>query len=147
MRVGVQATFGGGYFNFLEQFQSTLTRSLTTQAQMLAQDFFDLEADGVARVEGGHRVLKDHRHILANHLAPLPTTELEHIGAVEGEGVGGDAPWGVNQAHQRHHGHRLARAGFTDNGQNLAFVDCQVETIDHRHRAGIAEAHIQILDF
>ena len=118
----------------------------TLEAEVLAQYFLDLVTDGVAGVECGHRVLEDHGDVLAHHLAPLAAAEFEHVGAVEGERVGGDAPGGVDQAHQGHHGHGLARAGFADDGQDLAGLHRQVQAIDHRYRIGVAEAHVQVVD-
>ncbi|MCY1181289.1 hypothetical protein D9M73_217860 [compost metagenome] len=113
---------------------------------MQFEHFLDLVADGVVGVERGHRVLEDHGDVLAHHLAPLTAAELEHVGAVEGEGVGGDAAGRIDQAHQGHHGDRLARAGLADDGQDFAGIHRQVQAIDHRYRVGVAEAHIQVVD-
>ena len=53
-----------------------------------------------------------------------------------------------DEPHQRHRGDRLAAAGFTDDGQSLAFVDmegsainCTVDTL------GGTEMDLQIVDF
>ncbi|MNE40828.1 hypothetical protein D3C80_1348700 [compost metagenome] len=110
MRVGVQAAFGAGDFHLLEQFQGTLAGGFATQAEVLAQHFFDLEAHGVAGVEGGHRVLEDHGQVLAHDVPALLALEPEHVVAVEAQAVCADDAGSVDQAHQRHHGHRLARA-------------------------------------
>ncbi|MNN82094.1 hypothetical protein D3C81_1989870 [compost metagenome] len=74
----------------------------------------------------------------------MPAAELEHIGAVEGQGIGGDPPRRVDQAHQCHHGYRFARTRFADDGQHFTFIDREVQAVDHRYRVGVAKAHIQI---
>ena len=47
------------------------TRTLDWQAEVLAQHFLDLEAHGVAGVQGGHRVLEDHGQVLADDMPAL----------------------------------------------------------------------------
>ncbi|MNW68689.1 hypothetical protein D3C74_475190 [compost metagenome] len=53
----------------------------------------------------------------------------------------------LNQAHQRHHGHGFTRTRLANDGQYFAFVDFQVEAVDHRGRGLVAEANVEILDF
>jgi hypothetical protein len=59
-------------------------------AEMEAQRLLDLEADGEAGVEAGHRLLEDHRHVLADDLAALALASGQQVAAVEGHAVGGD---------------------------------------------------------
>ncbi|MCY1431482.1 hypothetical protein D9M71_474520 [compost metagenome] len=146
VRVGIQAAFSARDFDLFQQFQGALSSGLAGQLQVCAQHFLDLKAHRVAGVERGHRVLEDHGQVLADHLATLARAELEHVLAIETEGVGGDDAGGVDQAHQRHHGHRLAGAGFADDGQHFAFVHSQVQAIDHGYSILVAKADIEILD-
>ncbi|MCY1451387.1 hypothetical protein D9M71_682530 [compost metagenome] len=114
---------------------------------MQLEHFLDLEADGVAGIERGHRVLEDHRDVLADDAPPLAAFQLEHVAPVELHARGADPAGGVDQAHQRHHGHRLAGTGFADDGQHFALVHVQVEAIHHRHGVVAAEAHREVVDF
>ncbi|MCY1451389.1 hypothetical protein D9M71_682550 [compost metagenome] len=114
---------------------------------MQLEHFLDLVTDGVAGVEGGHRVLEDHGDVLADDAPPLAALELEHVAAVELHACRADLAGRVDQPHQRHHGHRLAGTGLADDGQHFALVHLQVEAIHHRHGIGAAEAHGEIVDF
>ena len=61
-------------------------RALAVEAEMGLQRLADLEADGEARVEAGHRLLEDHRHVLADDPPPLPRRQRQKIAAVEERG-------------------------------------------------------------
>ncbi len=114
---------------------------------MQAQHFFDLETDGVARVQRGHRVLEDHGQVFADDLPTLTVAEREHVLAVEVQGVGSDDPRVFDQAHQRHHGHGLTRTRLANDGQDFALLHGNVEPVDHRNGVFVAKANVEILDF
>ncbi len=114
---------------------------------MLAQDFLDLETHGVAGVQRGHRVLENHRQVFADDAAALPGVELEQVIAVEIERVGGDDTGGIDQPHQRHHGHGFTGARFANDGQYFAPVYAQGQAVYNRYGLGVAEADVEILDF
>ena len=53
-----------------------------------------------------------------------------------------------DQAHQRHHGHALARPGLADDAQHLAFVQRQAHALYRMHHAALGgELHVQVFDF
>ena len=57
------------------------------EAEMRLQRLADLEADGEAGVEARHRLLEDHRHVLADDLPPLGAAlSASRSRAVEGAG-------------------------------------------------------------
>ena len=147
MRVGIHTAGGTRDFNFFQQLDRTFTGSLAGHFQVQAQHFFDLETHRVAWVQRGHGVLEDHRHVFADDLAALTGAEGQHVLAVEGQGVGGDDAGVLDQAHQRHHGDRFARARFADNGQDFAFIHRQAEAVDDRHGRSVAKTDVEILDF
>ena len=126
---------------------SSMARLRAGHLQVQAQHFFDLEANGVAGVERGHRVLEDHCQVLADDLPALTGAQLEHVVAVEVQRVGGHDAGVLDQAHQRHHGHGLTRPRFADDSQHFAFFHAQVQAVDHRDGGGVAEADVEILDF
>jgi hypothetical protein len=66
----------------------------------------DLEADGEARVEAGHRLLEDHRDVLADDRRRARRTSPAGRGRRRSDGRRDLAGIG-EQAHQRQHGHDL----------------------------------------
>ncbi len=83
----------------------------------------DLEADREAGIEAGHRLLEDHRHVLADDPAPVAGRQPQQVGAGERQAVGRDPGGPGQQPHDRQHRHALARAGLADDRQHLAGVD------------------------
>ena len=107
-------------------------------AEMDAQRLVDLEADREAGVEAGHRLLEDHRHVLADDLAPA----LRGRQAAAGRGpskaqpVGGDLRRPRQQAHDRQHRHRLARARTRRRSPATSpRLDVEVDAVDGAERA------------
>ena len=62
-------------------FNSSMARArrLAGPCRMEAQHLLDLETDGEAGIEAGHRLLEDHRHVLADDLAPLGRAQFQEI--------------------------------------------------------------------
>ena len=86
----------------------------------------DLLADGEYGIEAGHRVLEDHRDILAADGFQLLFAHLQHIAAVEHDRAAFD--------HARRRGDqildgqcraRLARAGLADEAEDAALFELQ----------------------
>ncbi len=69
VRIGVQPLFRLADADLIEQFQHALARRLTGHALMQIEDFGDLLLDRMQRIERGHRLLEDHRDVVAAHLA------------------------------------------------------------------------------
>ena len=65
MGVLVNALLRGGDPHLCQQLQRPGTAGSFVQVRMVLQILPDLESDGVDRVEGGHRVLKDHCQIIS----------------------------------------------------------------------------------
>ena len=70
---------------------------------MLSQHLFNLETHGVAGIERGHRVLKDHGQILADHSTALAPLESQQILASELEAISRHFARRIDQSHQGHH--------------------------------------------
>ena len=77
MGVLVNALLRGGDPHLCQQLQRPGTAGSFVQVRMVLQILPDLESDGVDRVEGGHRVLKDHGYV--------PAAEGAHFLAVAGQ--------------------------------------------------------------
>ena len=84
--------------------------------------FDHLRADGLHRVERCHRLLKDHRDVVAAHGAPAGFGFLEQVRPVEPDRAARRGAVG-QKPHQRQRGHRLARAAFADKAEHLALHD------------------------
>ncbi len=69
MRVAPQHLFSLRNAHQIEHAQRLLARAAVVHALMQTQRFGDLLADRKHRVERGHRLLEDHRHIGAAHRA------------------------------------------------------------------------------
>src|ERR1700682_386016 len=108
----------------------------------------DLAADGQHRIQARHRLLKDHLNVVAADGAHLALGELQQILSLEADGARDLARRLGDEPHQRHRGDRLAAAGFTNNGQGLAFVDMEGDAVDGAvDTLRGTEMGLQILDF
>src|SRR3982074_1454546 len=108
----------------------------------------DLAATGQHRIETRHRLLEDHRNVVAADGAHLALGKLQQILSLEADGARDPARGLGDEPHQRHGGDRLAAAGFTDNGQRLAFVDVEGDAVDGAvDTLRRAKMGLQILDF
>src|SRR5712692_4296116 len=115
-------------------------RCRVAQSQMLAQRLGDLTADAEHRVEGGHRVLEDHRQ-----LAPAQPPQRLARQRVEIAPVDPDLaahPRAVRQEPQdRARQHRLARAGFADNAERAARCERQAHARHGAERTALGRQH------
>ncbi len=98
------------------------------------QNLADLVFDRVQRIERRHRLLKDHRNLVAadsperfgRKLHQILALKLDHARWVRGGRVG-------QQAQDRERGHRLARAGFSDESHRLALADLEGGILHRMH--------------
>ena len=106
----------------------------------------DLEADRVDRVQRRHRLLEDHRDLLAAdapHGGPLEADELL---ALELRAAG-RAPVDRQQPEQRHRRLGLAGAGLAHDGEDLACVDVVADVDRGREPLAVdVEGDVQVLD-
>ena len=131
VRVVVQPAFGPRYLHHLQQLNGPGARCRTAQTQVLLQHLDQLKTNGKTRVQRGHRVLENHGHVFAQNLSPLTVRNAQQVPTLKLQQVCADTALPLQQTHQRHHGHRLARARLAHNAQNLARLDRQVNAI-HR---------------
>ena len=132
-----------GNADLIEQFQRAFVQRAAAQAFVQLQHFLDLIADRVARIQTGERVLEHHRDIFADDLAAFLRRRLQQVRAVEGDFIGRDFAGRVDQAHQRHHRHAFARAGFADYADHFARRNIEIDPIDSRQAV---EIHREIAD-
>ena len=95
-----------------------------------------LLADLIDRVQGGHRILEDHRdivtanvlHLFLGHLEDR-TTAIANVAALNLSRRHRD------KAHDGHGGHGLTGAGLADDTQGLAAIERVGDTVDSANDA------------
>ena len=126
VRKRVQPAFGRRDFHHFHQLHRPCLQRAAAQPLVQPEHFHDLEAHRIARVQAGHRILEDHGDVAADNAPPRPLADGQQVLAVKLHAVGLDVAVAVQQAHQRHHGDRLAGTGFTDDADDLAGLHRQV---------------------
>jgi hypothetical protein len=92
----------------------------------------------VDRIERGHRLLEDHRHLAAAQAAALVGRKAEDVAAFEEDRIGLDlAGRARHQAHDGERGDALAAAGFADQADGAATPDGEVDAVDRAEEAAV----------
>ena len=147
VRVVVDPLLGAGNPDRLEQLDRALAGLGLGDVAVGADLLGDLVADLVDRVHRGHRVLEDHRQLLAADLAQHVVLGADEIGAIEHRGARDLRVRPAGQAHQRHRGDRLAAARLAHDGEHLAGLDVEGDPVDGGHRAVLgAERDLEVVD-
>ena len=136
MRIVVHALVGIRNLHQPQHFDRLVERGLARQPFVLAQHLGDLLADGVDRIERGHRLLEHHRDVFCADAIHLARIERSKIATLI-EDLPGDDLSGRHrdQLEDRHRGHGLAAAGFADHADGLAAPDRQIDAVDGSHHA------------
>ncbi len=148
VRIGGETRRRIGDADFVEQLDHALACGHFEQPAMHREHLADLPLDRVQRIERGHRLLEDHRDLVAAHGANVVLGEREKIAALEQDLAGGMRSGGIGQQLQdRQRGHRLARAGFADQRHGLALVDVEGDAVGHERVAAVlTEGDREVLD-
>ena len=85
VRIFVDALFRRGDVDAAQQLDRALPRLPRRAAAMAQNGLDDLVADGQARIERGHRLLKDHRQPVASQIAQRLVGNIEQVKAVEAD--------------------------------------------------------------
>ena len=140
VRVGVDAAFGLGDVDAAQHFDGAVHRLLARQALVQRDRLAHLAADGEQRIERGHRLLEDHRDLVAADALHLGLAELEQVLALEADGAADDAAGRVcHQAQNRQRRHALAAARFAHHAQRLAALEVIGNAVDRTHGADRGE--------
>ena len=91
--------------------------------------FGNLIADRVNRIQGSHRVLKDHRDLLTAQLPHPLVVERHQVDSVENDSPGGDLSGRSNQPHYRQAGDRFAATGLADQGKRRACLYFETDVV------------------
>src|SRR3712207_6542460 len=147
MRKGTDAALGSRYADGMQYLDGALPRLFSRELQVEAQSFGKLETYGETGIKTGHRLLKDHRHIVADDRATFLAGEAKKVPAIELKAVGSYPGRPRQEPHKSEHGYGLARAGFADNGQHFSLIDMQGQMINCPESAmGSVELDCQILN-
>src|SRR6266508_2889489 len=139
---------GLGDLDQAKHLDRALTCLASAGALMQPHGFRDLIADGHDGVERGHRLLEDHRDLVAAdtpHLLPWEAGEIlstiQDLSADDAAGSLGE------QLDDRKCGHTLAAAGLADQPDRFAILDVEGDAIDRAYLAVAREERgAQILD-
>src|SRR5262245_12603463 len=114
----------------------TIARLAAACPLMETHGFRNLVADGHDRVQRGHRLLKDHRDLVAADAADLMLREARQIPRLKLNFATDDAAGALGQKlHDRERGHALAAAGLADQTDRLAVVDVEAYAVNRPHFA------------
>src|SRR5690606_31318477 len=103
-----------------------------------ANDFGDLVANGVNHAKGAHRLLKDHRDILAADIADLSArgVQLHQVNAfcarVQDDLAVDNPAIARDNTHDRLRRNALATATFSRNAQGFAGANVKAHTVNSR---------------
>jgi hypothetical protein len=142
--VAVDRALGIGDLDLAQELDRACLHLLLRHRLVQADRLHDLEADGVHGRERAHRLLEDHRHVLAAdraHGARLrlhggEVDRLLHPAAVPGQvaveedAAGGDPARVVDDLQDRARGDALARARFADDAKRPAVLDLEAHPVD-----------------
>src|SRR4029078_10578781 len=122
-------------------------RGLSIQVEVLLDRLPELRPDREHRVEARHRVLEDHRDLLAADAAPGALREADELTAVELDAPRGDPGRPRQDPHRRERSNALAATGLADEAERLARTHVEGDSVDRVHEPPARpEAHPQVFD-
>jgi hypothetical protein len=120
VRVGGHHALRIGQRDLADDVENPFSSVRRIQAGMKPQHFVDLVAAGHDRVQRGHRLLEDHRHARGAQLAQPGFGRVSDVFIQQGNSPAHDRQVAGQQAHHALRDHRLARARFSDQADDLA---------------------------
>ena len=143
VRILAQALGGRRDADLFQKVHRTRPRLVGAGAAVMEIRLHQLVADGVRRIESGHRLLEDHRHPAAAQRIDAPAARSSEILAEEVQAPGTASRRLRQQAHDRQRSHRLAAAGFTDDAQRLAAPRLEAE-VAHRVQRAVCRGDVDV---
>ena len=157
MRILSECFIRFGNADFIEQFQSAFCGFFLCRITVFDHRFHDLPADRHGRIQRSHRILEDHGDVLAAEL--VTDLFLRHLGQIEFlqlpvlietavfDGTRFDGAVGVQDAHHRLDGDRLAGTRFADDRDRLALEKIQTDAADGADDTEVGlEGDVQVSD-
>ena len=132
MRILIEAALGIADPDPGQDTRDGFTRRAIRQPAMQRQDFGDLPANALRRVETRHRLLKHHADAVTADFSHAALRHFRQIVAVEQYPARLDAGrWRSQQPHDGLCRHTLAAAGFAHQPQCLALRDIETHVLNH----------------
>ena len=140
-------SLGIGDADQVEQLDRTVVRRLLRAAEVPTAHLGDLGADGEQRVERRHRVLEDHRDLLAAHSRSVSSASCTSDSPFQRTSPPVILPGQLDQPEQRLGGDALAGAALADEAERLAAVEWKRHAAHGLHdTAPREEIDVQVLD-
>ena len=131
----------------VEQFYDTVRRLALGEIQVCVDRLTQLASDREHRVEARHRILEDHRDLLASEPLPFGLGLGVEIAPGVASGAGRDATGAGEDSHQCEGGHALATARLTDDSERLSGGERERDAIHRVHGSSACpESHREVLD-
>ncbi len=148
VRIGVEPPLRVPDADLVEKVQRPLARPFPAHPLVQHQRLPDLLLDRVQRVERCHRLLEDHRDVIAANVAQMLHVGGQQIGAFEKDFAEGMAGRRIGQQLQDGiGGDALAGAGFADKRHRLALADIEADVVHGQRRiAALVEGDGEIAD-
>ncbi len=151
MRVVGQAAFRVRDADLVQEFGGAVRGGTRAHPEVDPQALADLRADGVHRIQRGHRFLEDHRGDAsphAPHHALGRADQFIRIAIASHQACGtrdSAVRRGRREAEQAEAGHALAGTGFAHQRQGLAAAYREADVAHGMHRSGCsAEGNVQV---
>ena len=123
--------FGLRDADHLQQLDRALRRGLLVHLQVQLERLGDLAPDRQHRVERRHRLLEDHRDLVAADVPDLVLVHLEEVFALEEDLAADDLARRVrDQPQDRERADALAAAALADEAERLARLDVVGDAVD-----------------
>jgi hypothetical protein len=142
VRIARQRKLPGGQPDALQHLLCQALGVRAVRPGVPADALGDLLADGLERVQRGHRLLEHHADIVAAQAAHLLLGSAEDVGARKTDPPGGLCPL-RQQPHDGERRHRFSRARLADQPHDLARLYGQIDVPQDRRAA---DRQRQVLD-
>ena len=139
--VAVQHHVRGGDAQLLQQFPAAPAGLGTPHPLVEHQGLRQLVGDGVDGVEGGHRLLENHRDLVAPDFPQHAFLRAQQFPASEADAPAGMEAGRADQAHHGERRHRFAAGRLPHQGQAFPLRDGKRDPV---HRAGQAVLGVKI---
>ena len=107
----------------------------------------DLVADAVDRIQRAHRILEDHRDLLAADVAQLVVVESVELASAIVDRAGDPGVGRAGEPGQGLRGNAFAATGFADDRQHLACRQLERDAVDRLHHTVFGgEADPEVVD-
>ena len=147
VRVLLETLLGFGDADVLEKLENDFLSVLAGGTEVDAQRFGQLLADLHDRIQRGHRILEDHRHLGAPDLLAILQAHGGELGSLEEHRALADHVATGEQTHDRTRKDRLAAARLAHDAQPLAVLKRERHTVDGTHHTtGRDEVGSKIVD-